>query len=154
MNPCLPGFGPGLVPANYKGVVFPTPQGARACIQGLSGYRQTPTPWGWEYYPPPYRFASPYPGPGGVTPDYGSAAYFGLSSKVLSNGPSDMGGLSGLGCGGDGCTCGGSCSGGMGQVDLSFLNNTFSVASYQVQVWIGLAVGIGAIALYMNSKKR
>jgi hypothetical protein len=44
----------------------------------------------------------------------------------------------------------------MGQVDLSFLTNTFSLAGYQIPVWIGLAVGIGAVAMYsgLSNKKR
>lgn len=111
-------------------------------MRGLTGYKQTPTPWGWEYYPPPYRFASPFTGPSGMTPDYASARYMGLSSKVLSRG---------VGCAG-GCSCGGTCKG-MGQVDLSFLTNTFTVAGYDIPVWIGLAVGIGATALIYNNTK-
>ena len=152
MNPCLPGFGPGLAPANFNGVTFTTPQGRRTCVKGLSGYKKTPTPWGWEYYPPPYRFASPYTGPSGVTPDYASASYMGLSSKVLSNSGE---GLMGLGCAG-GCSCGGACNQGMGQVDLSFLTNTITLAGYQIPVWIALAVGIGAVAMMsgLGDKKR
>jgi hypothetical protein len=44
----------------------------------------------------------------------------------------------------------------MGQVDLSFLTNTFSLAGYQIPVWIGLMVGIGAVAMYsgLSNKKR
>ena len=150
MNPCLPGFGPGVAPANFNGVTFVTPQGRRMCVKGLSGYQKTSTPWGWEYYPPPYRFASPYSGPNGVTPDYASAKYMGLTVKALSN---PDGGLGGLGCGGD---CGCSCNKGVGQVDLSFLTNTFTVAGVAIPVWIGLAAGIGAIAMFsgLSDKKR
>ena len=150
MNPCLPGFGPGLAPANFNGVTFVTPQGRRTCVKGMSGYRKTPTPWGWEYYPPPYRFASPYTGPSGVTPDYASAQYMGLSSKVLSNSGE---GLMGLGCGGD-CGCG--CNKGVGQVDLSFLTNSVTVFGLTFPVWIGLAVGIGTVAMVsgLSDKKR
>jgi hypothetical protein len=71
----------------------------------------------------------------------------GMTTRALSN----QGG--GLGCAG-GCGCGGKC--GMGQVDLSFLTNTFTVAGYKIPVWIGLAVGIGALGLAsgLGNKKR
>ena len=53
--------------------------------------------------------------------------------------------LGGLGCGGSACKCGGKC--GMGQGDLSFLTNPITVFGYSFPLWIGLAAGIGAIAL-------
>jgi hypothetical protein len=116
-------------------------------MRGFGSYSKTPTPWGWEYYPPPYRFASPSTGPSGIRPTYASARYMGMTTRALSN----QGG--GLGCAGQ-CGCGGTC--GMGQVDLSFLTNTFSLAGYQIPVWIGLMVGIGAVAMYsgLSNKKR
>lgn len=117
-------------------------------MRGFAGYQKTPTPWGWEYYPPPYRFASPFKGPGGVTPLYANARYMGLTTRALSNQDG------GLGCAG-GCSCGGTCQG-MGQVDLSFLTNTFNVAGYAIPVWVGLAAAIGAVAMYsgLSDKKR
>lgn len=115
----------------------------RKFMRGFAGYQKTPTPWGWEYYPPPYRFASPSAGPGGIRPTYANARYMGLTTRALSN--------RGVGCAGS-CSCGGTCKG-MGQVDLSFLTNTFNIAGYDIPVWIGLAVGIGATALIYNNTK-
>jgi len=113
-------------------------------MRGFAGYQKTPTPWGWEYYPPPYRFASPYDGPGGVTPDYANARYMSMGSNALSRG---------MGCAGD-CGCG--CQKGIGQVDLSFLTNSVTVLGFTFPLWIGLAAGIGAIGLMsgLSDKRR
>jgi len=114
-------------------------------MRGFAGYQKTPTPWGWEYYPPPYRFASPYRGPHGVTADYANARYMGMTTRALSN--------PGLGCAGD-CGCG--CQKGIGQVDLSFLTNNVTLFGFTFPVWIGLAAGIGAIGLMsgLSDKRR
>lgn len=115
-------------------------------MRGFGGYRKTPTLWTWEYYPPPYRFASPNSGPSGVTPDYASARYMGLTANALSRG---------MGCAG-GCSCGGACQKGMGQVDLSFLTNNITLLGFTFPLWIGLAAGIGAIGLMsgLSDKRR
>jgi hypothetical protein len=90
--------------------------------------------YSWQFYPQPYRFISKVAGPGGATPDYASAQSMGL------------------GCASCGGTCGGGC--GMGQVDFSFLTNTFTVAGYAIPVWVGLMAAIGATALIYNNTKK
>lgn len=92
----------------------------------------------WQFYPNIYRFIAQSKGPGGVTPDYASASSMGLTTRALG----------GLGCG-SGCGC----NKGVGQVDFSFLTNPVSVFGYSFPLWIGLAAGIGAIALMKGTHR-
>jgi hypothetical protein len=62
---------------------------------GMGDYLRSDN-WSWEFFPPPYSFLAPPPGfaPGQVAPE-------------------EVGqlGMSGFGCGGGSCSCGGTCHG-------------------------------------------